>query len=95
MKIGTPFQLIKPHHVPTDFVLTADQIPKYHYYYVIPKEHRSKHPIVNKAVAATMLNTSGYVTDWELEQVAKWVNKINPHLLFEVMRICNKMREER
>jgi len=93
MKIGTQLQIIKPHKVSEDFVLTVDQIPQYHYSIIIPKRYCSGHHVVDKAVAATILTVLGYITDWELEQVAKWVNKINPHLLFEVMRICNKIRE--
>ena len=93
MKIGTPFQIVKSHKVSEDFVLTADEILKYPYEKLIPKRHCSGHSVVDKAVAATILNAMGYLTDWELMQVAKWVNKINPHLLFEVMRICNEIRE--
>ena len=56
MKIGTQFQIIQPHKEPGDFVLTIDQIPQYHYSMVIPEQYCSGHHVVDKAVAALILN---------------------------------------
>ena len=95
MKIGTRQSIVKPQNIPDDYIVSLSNIPEYAYKDIIPKMYHSGHPAVDKCVAATILNAQGYITDWELEQVAKWINTINPHLLFEVMKICRNINNER
>ena len=95
MKIGTRQSIVKPQNIPDDYIVSLSNIPEYHYHDVIPRKYLDNHPVVDIGVAATILNTMGYITDWELEQVAKWINTINPHLLFEVMKICRNINNER
>ena len=91
MKIGIRKSIIKLQNIPDDYVMNLANIPNYHFLDIIPKIYHSGHPVVDKGVAATILNAKGYSTDWELEQVAKWIHQINPHLLFKVMKICRNI----
>jgi hypothetical protein len=89
MQTGTKYQKIVPLKV--DIVEKLEEIPVLNYIDIIPPEHRSKHPVVNKGVAAVILTALGYLTRWELTKVAEWVNNQNPHLLFEIMRISRRI----
>ncbi len=69
---------------------------KYSYKDLIP-EGFSKGYVHDMALAATILCAEGrkqgipYITEWELDQVAKWVASINPRICYEVSRSCKEI----
>lgn len=68
----------------------------YSYKDLIP-EGFSKGYVHDIALAATILCAEGrkqgipYITEWELDQVAEWVEKINPRICYEVSRSCKEI----
>jgi len=69
---------------------------KYTYKDLIP-EGFSKGYVHDIALAATILYAEGrkqgipYITEWELEQVSKWVESINPRICYDISKSCKEI----
>ena len=72
---------------------------KYSYEDFVPKGY-SKSYVHDIALAATIIHAEGlkqnipYITEWELEQVARWVEQMNPRICYEVAKSCKNITKQ-
>ncbi|MBC8488481.1 MAG: hypothetical protein H8D45_20835 [Bacteroidetes bacterium] len=80
----------------TEIEFDLDNYYKYSYKNFIPEGY-SKGYVHDIALAATILYAESlkqnipYITEWEIDKVAKWVENINPRICYEVAKSCEEI----
>lgn len=80
---------------PIEYIEFPAEIPNYTIRDIVPREYLSGNHYHDTGVAATILHGCLKVmTKWQLEEVAKWVEKHDRRMLWEIGMTCKRIARE-